>query len=211
MSGQPTLLLELTYNVEIETRILSHKQRLRCRTPDGTLPEPGEDAGTLELATTGIGGAPGTTFGDVAAKSWIDLFVAFARSNVAITSAVYVAYPDGLDSAGVYVAPVNLDDATLFPLLTGQDLGSSAAAHQITISFYDGRGKISRIQFMECTSTPSNTQTGIADAPGNLAALATFASGSNSWILGAGNSTLMNPKLFSATQNEAVYRKRYRG
>lgn len=94
--------------------------------------------------------------------------------------------------------------------VAGTSGGSINPASQITVTFRDTVGGILKIVMLETVSSDTTAQTGLSGAGSEVGAINTYATGNDSWLQSRRNGFPAAFLRASWTQNEAIYRKRYR-
>lgn len=203
-------LMEINYNVAIGNLTLAHSHRFRVKM-DNTNPNPsiGTSADNIQVVTNGTGGTEGSTSLSAGLANYLGFYCGMFGSEMSITSAILIYYQFGLSGQGINLSSIDLSDPAFTGVLAGTNANTCKEAQQLTATFYDGRGKVSRLTYLE-VSQDGNVQYGAGNLPTAPDALNNFITGSNGIVRGVDDSKLFSPKLYSYGENEAIWRKRYR-
>jgi len=199
--------LVMRYNIHINNRTLNHSHRVRIEVdlPDPAVPPIGEDLANINLV-----GRDGTLVdAQTRLASYAEAFDdAYSGSDFDLTEVGIQFYEYGLQSAGLYVAQADLGSAP-WPDITGGLAPDSVPAKQVTLSLFTSAGKVSRIIMLETGAGVDNAQY-IPSGADPLVAIAADVIAPDSPFRDANGAQFTALKLASVTQNEALYRKRFR-
>lgn len=190
--------LEIDYFTTINSRSLKHTNVVNCVAVGS--PVPGTAATSILLATAG-GGTK--TLADAAAQWWSFYRLLLPTSTTAGAMSLYRITPN--TSKRTFIQSVVVLPAT------GAVANAPLAAREDTLTFRSGKGKWLTIDAQE-TSNANDTQVPLTPNAGGsaqqrvaaymLSADCVLSSRDRSFPVGAMN--------YSNTQNEAIYRKRFR-
>jgi len=206
----PTLVFRVQYETTVDGLALTHTINLPCLPPAASpFPDVGDELSTISLETRNTDGSFGTVTADVAISAFVAVFLDKITPVSVISSIVLVYYPNGRDSSGIYIKPVSLSDAVAFPSLQGSRGGSTESAQQETFSFFDSRGKVSKVVVMEAGQDVSS-QIGFAALDVPDTAFVTYLIGNGAWVRGAESSNLFELSRANYTRNSKTERQRTR-
>lgn len=190
--------VELTYNIAVSgAATLAHKMRLNCDV-DGAEPAVGTTMNLINFKTRA--GTP--VQADTALLAFTTLLQ--AMYNTANTSfAVWDLYKY---TAGTFQRTFK---STYAPGLGGGSGSGNTVAHQAMLIFRTLEGGLMRINLMESVETLF-TQSSLAAAGGGVGAIKDFIISTANWTLGRDTSYPVSPMTYNRSQNEKLYRIRFR-
>jgi len=174
---------------------LTHKQRLNCDLVTvGNIGDSFNDFTVLLRDTTDIDL-------DVAVQAWVDLIRARYNSNTTFQFAELYQVDQGTLER-TYYSTYGLSDV-------GTGIGNDAPARQEAYTFRTQEGGLMRVVLVEAES-PGEAIVAYPTGVTSINDIFSFLVGSTNWILARDSSYPIAARNFCPTQNEVVYRKRYR-
>lgn len=170
---------------------------------------------TIDVNIDGIAYAVGDPFTDfgVIRRNNADITLQTAADELENLLAAFYSTTTNFLRWELWYAPEATTDFTFYSTYAighvGDLVTGSVAAAQNTMTLRTQAGGIMRVQLME-TSIMNNTKDGYPFASTPAQALANYLAGTTNPFLARDNSFPISPAYFSQTQNEKLYRKRYR-
>lgn len=204
-------LVNINYSVTLDNQSVQHEHKFRVKmdvsNPDPAIGTPFANIDVLDKGTFST--PPQIQDLETATGIYVQNFVDCFGITMSITSITLQKYSTTIDGSAIFVSAADLTNATVYPNLSGTDLGSNIAASGGIITFIDSRGRVSKLYFQESILS-GNGQVGVTDAPTAYQNLLTYLGSSANIVHGVDTSEWVQFKLLSAGQNEAIWRKRYR-
>lgn len=205
-----TYAINIEYVVAITGQSMRHNHRFRVAPADASAEIAiGTPASAVVLKAGNSQASTGNVQLDIGLGDYLAAMLPMYEQSMSVTSASLIKYPYGLSGSGIYVTPIDLSDPQANYPTRGTSGTGTAVAYALTATFFDGRGKVSKLTLLE-TILRSEAQTGVESAPAPVKTWVNYVTGDTSIVRGVDGSDMLAVKLISQGQNEAVWRKRYR-
>lgn len=188
------------HEMEFKIRVdgFSHKLRVNCRVEGN--PTPGTDFAAILLSNK----AGSTQTAAISMNGFWNFIRAWYHTSVQCEEVNLWKYMTGTTSKTFLSTSVPTTPA-------GSSATAYGAARQTTLTFRTANGGICKNVFIEPSISSDSIGNLVANASGSVAEkIAAYWLSSASWMLGRDDSFVIAPLRVANTQNEAMYRKRFR-
>jgi hypothetical protein len=206
----PTLAILLEYTVTIGSLTLPHT--FRQRVVSDTLPTSitaGTDLANINLITRGDIASTGLVTALSAVQSLVTAWCDLYSGGMTVTNVQLRYYPNDLDGISQVLSIADLSNATNFPVVTGQQVGTPSAGFADEITFARTTPRAGKAVCVE-RNLASNEQRGLGDLTAEELAFVDLFTGSNAVFRSTSDTFYVQMLRWNNSQNETVYRKRFR-